>query len=121
MGCKTLKRQHVGALGGRVRRAGELGAQGRPALQVQLRGGGMMFVVVWRGQGSEAEIALVAVGAAKWAYEKDGVQDVLPKSFSSGFVVLVAGAAWADVRLTEDRHGPTPVLGWGPVFYTRSG
>ncbi len=69
-----------------------------------------MLVVVWRGQGSEAEIAFIAAHAPEWAHEKDGVQNVLPKSFSSGFVVLEAGAAWTDVRLTEDGHGPLPVL-----------
>jgi hypothetical protein len=66
----------------------------------------MVFVGVRRGQGSEAEIAFVAFSAAKWAYEKDGVQDVLPQSFSSGFIVFVAGAVWTDMRLTEDGHGP---------------
>jgi len=66
----------------------------------------MMFVGVRRGQESDAEIAFIADHAPEWAHEKDGVKDVLPESFSSGFVVLVAGAVWTDMRLTEDRHGP---------------
>ena len=64
-----------------------------------------MFAGVRRGQGSEAKIAFIAAHAPEWAHEKDGVQDVLPESSSSGFVVLGAGAVWTDMRLTEDRHG----------------
>ena len=120
MGCKTLNRQHVGALGGRAPQTGgkPFGAQGKPALQVQLRGGGMMFVVVWRGQESDAEIAFIADHAAKWAYEKDSVKDVLQESSSSGFVVLGAGAAWTDVRLIEDRHGPLLPFLAGVQYFT---
>ena len=55
---------------------------------------------------AEAKIAFIADHAPEWGYEKDGVKDVLQESSSSGFVVLVAGAVWTDMRLTEDRHGP---------------
>jgi hypothetical protein len=37
----------------------------------------MLFVGVWRGQESEAEIAFITGRAAEWAYEKDSVKDVL--------------------------------------------
>jgi len=46
----------------------------------RLGGAGMMFVGVWRGQESDAEIAFIADHAAKWAYEKDSVKDVLAES-----------------------------------------
>jgi hypothetical protein len=52
-----------------------------------------------------AEIALIAIRAADGAYGKDGVKELLPKSFSSGLVVLVAAAVGTNMRLTEDRHG----------------
>jgi len=77
-----------------------------------------MFAGVRRGQGSEAKIAFIAAHAAEWGYEKDGVQDVLPESSSSGFVVLEAGAAWTDVRLIEDRHGPLLPFLAGVRYFT---
>ena len=55
---------------------------------------------------AQAKIAFVAFGTAKWAYEKEGVQYVLPQPFSSGLVVLVAGAVGTNMRLTEGGHGP---------------
>ena len=54
-----------------------------PALQMQLRGGGVMFVGVWGGQESDTEIALIADRAPERGYEKDEVKDVLPESSSS--------------------------------------
>jgi hypothetical protein len=54
---------------------------------------------------AKAEVALIAVRAAKRAHEKDGVKEMLEESFSFGLVVLVAAAVRANMRLTEDRHG----------------
>src|SRR6266436_9849526 len=124
MECKTLKRQHVGAssrhkssglpqTGGKPFRA-----QGRPALQVQLRGGGMMFVVVWRGRESEAEIAFIADHAPKWGYEKDSVKDVLQESFSSGFVVSATPAAWTNGGLIKVKHGSSSRCELGGQYCT---
>ena len=79
-------------------------AQGKQVLQMQLRGGGMMFVGVWGRQESDAEIALIADRAAEGACEKDGVKDVLPESSSSGFVVSVTPATRTNGRLIEVRH-----------------
>ena len=83
-----------------------IGAEGKPALQVQLRGGGMMFVVVWRGQESDAEIAFIADHAPEWGYEKDSVKDMLQESSSSGLVVPVTPAGRTNWRLIKVQHGP---------------
>lgn len=55
-----------------------------PALQ----GSGVVLALVFDGGTgvAEAEVALIAIRAAQGAYGKDAVEDVLPESFSSGFV-----------------------------------
>jgi hypothetical protein len=65
----------------------------------------MLLVGVWWGQESEAEVAFITVRATEWAYEKEGVKDVLQESFSSGLVVSLARAVRTNSRLIEDRHG----------------
>jgi len=71
----------------------------------RLGGWGMMFVGVWRGQESDAEIAFIADRAAEGTCEKDGVKDVFPESSSSGLVVSVTPTTRTNRQLIEVRHG----------------
>ena len=64
-----------------------------------------MFVRVWRGQESDAEIAFIAGHAPEWGYEKNLVKDLLPDSSSSGLVVSVTPATRTNWQLVEVRHG----------------
>ena len=52
-----------------------------------LAGVGVMFVGRWRGQESDAEVALITDLAAEWGYEKNSMKDLLQGPFSSGLVV----------------------------------
>jgi hypothetical protein len=52
-----------------------------------LAGVRVMFVGRWRGQESDAEIAIITDLAAERGYEKNSMKDLLQGPFSSGFVV----------------------------------
>jgi hypothetical protein len=53
---------------------------------------------------AEPEIPPVAFIAAVWAYEKNGVQDLLQEAFSSRPADCGARAIGTSGRLIEDRH-----------------
>ena len=77
----------------------------------------MTFVSRGPGQESNTEIAFITGLAAEWAYEKNGVQDLLQEPFSSGPVGYRAGAIRTEGGATEDRHDPHLPFRPGPAFY----